>query len=92
MSTGVPNPNQGSLLHGHAQYMKGYINEAIGQISGSESRKDSGKTEMREGIDELKVSSSFLITAYRGMQTNGPRGDIDVWTDCKLGEKGTDVE
>jgi len=66
MSTGVPNPpspSTPSLLRAHAHYMKGYLDSSIGHLSGSESWKGSGETEMREGLDELKVCPASIFPA-----------------------------
>jgi uncharacterized protein YjbJ (UPF0337 family) len=50
------NPDQpGSLLGGHAQYAKGYVEETIGNVTGSEDWKQSGKSHAQEGIDEMKA-------------------------------------
>jgi uncharacterized protein YjbJ (UPF0337 family) len=44
-----------SLLNGHAQYAKGYVEETIGNVTGSEDWKQSGKIHAAEGVDEMKV-------------------------------------
>lgn len=44
-----------SLLNGHAQYAKGYVEETIGNVTGSEEWKQSGKDHAQQGIDETKV-------------------------------------
>ena len=68
MSTGTPNPapNTGggpmkpsepkqSMIGGHAQYVKGMVNEKIGAAMGSQEWIDSGNKDMAEGRGAMKV-------------------------------------
>lgn len=51
MSTGTPNQ---SMIGGHAQWVKGMVNEKIGQATGSEEWKASGRADMMEGTGAMK--------------------------------------
>lgn len=44
------------MLSGHAQYAKGYVEETIGNVTGSKEWQDSGKNDIQAGIDGMKVS------------------------------------
>jgi uncharacterized protein YjbJ (UPF0337 family) len=55
MSSDNSNP---SMLSGHAQYAKGYVEETIGNVTGSKEWQEGGKSDTQAGIDEMKVSSS----------------------------------
>lgn len=50
-----------SLLSGHAQYAKGYVEETIGNVTGSEDWKQSGKGHAQQGIDKMKVRILLLL-------------------------------
>ena len=59
------NSNPASVLNGHAQYAKGYVEETIGNMTGSTEWQESGKNVAQAGIDELKVMRhSFLSFIY----------------------------
>jgi uncharacterized protein YjbJ (UPF0337 family) len=49
------NSNSASMLNGHAQYAKGYVEETIGNVTGSKEWEESGKSDAQAGIDEMKV-------------------------------------
>jgi uncharacterized protein YjbJ (UPF0337 family) len=54
MASNTPN-NSASMLGGHAQLAKGYVEETIGNVTGSKEWQDSGKNDSKAGIDEMKV-------------------------------------
>lgn len=57
----APNSNSdASIVGGHAQYVKGYVNETIGNVTGSKEWADSGKQDQEGGIGEMKVSLPLL--------------------------------
>ena len=71
MSTGTPNPapNSGqgplkpsepkqSMIGGHAQYVKGMVNEKIGAVTGNEAWVESGQKDMAEGRGAMKVCTT----------------------------------
>lgn len=71
MSTGTPNPGpanaggpmkptepKSSMIGGHAQYVKGMVNEKIGTATGSQEWIDSGNRDMAEGRGAMKVCIS----------------------------------
>lgn len=47
--------SQASMLGGHAQYAKGYVEETVGNVTGSKEWQQSGKEDAKAGIDEMKV-------------------------------------
>jgi uncharacterized protein YjbJ (UPF0337 family) len=47
--------NQPSMVSGHAQYAKGYVEETIGNVTGSKEWQESGKKDTQAGIGEMKV-------------------------------------
>jgi uncharacterized protein YjbJ (UPF0337 family) len=49
-----------SLVGGHAQYAKGYVEETIGNVTGSKEWQDSGKEDAQAGVDQMKVCLYFL--------------------------------
>lgn len=49
-------PEDPSLIGGHAQYVKGYVEETVGNVTGSKEWVDSGKKDTQEGIETMKVS------------------------------------
>jgi uncharacterized protein YjbJ (UPF0337 family) len=51
MSTG----KDASMLNGHAQFAKGYVEETIGNVTGSKDWQESGKADSKAGIEEMKV-------------------------------------
>jgi uncharacterized protein YjbJ (UPF0337 family) len=53
--------NQPSMVAGHAQYAKGYVEETIGNVTGSKEWQESGKKDTQAGIGEMKVYSSFTF-------------------------------
>ena len=68
MSTGTPNPAPAtgtgpmkptepkqSMIGGHAQFVKGMVNEKIGQATGSQEWMESGKSDMAEGRGAMLV-------------------------------------
>jgi uncharacterized protein YjbJ (UPF0337 family) len=44
-----------SMFNGHAQYAKGYVEETIGNVTGSKDWQESGQKDAQSGIDEMKV-------------------------------------
>lgn len=50
------NNSQPSMLGGHAQYAKGYVEETVGNVTGSKEWQASGKADAESGIAEMKVS------------------------------------
>lgn len=64
MSTGTPNPApqptepKQSMIGGHAQYVKGMVNEKIGAATGSQEWVESGQKDMTEGRGAMKVCIS----------------------------------
>lgn len=46
---------QPSMIGGHAQYAKGYVEETVGNVTGSKEWIDSGKKDAQEGIETMKV-------------------------------------
>ncbi|KAI6709620.1 hypothetical protein B2J93_9269 [Marssonina coronariae] len=46
-----------SMLTGHAQYAKGYVEETIGNLTGSAVWQESGKKDAEAGIGEMKAAS-----------------------------------
>jgi uncharacterized protein YjbJ (UPF0337 family) len=44
-----------SMLSGHAQYTKGYVEETVGNVTGSEAWQKSGQQDAKAGIDEMRV-------------------------------------
>jgi hypothetical protein len=57
-----PSSNEPSMIGGHAQYAKGYVESTIGNVTGSADWKQSGEKDMQGGIGEMKVR----ILATRG--------------------------
>jgi uncharacterized protein YjbJ (UPF0337 family) len=51
----APNSEQPSMLAGHAQYVKGYVAETIGSVTGSKEWTESGKQDEQAGIATMKV-------------------------------------
>ncbi|CZR64584.1 uncharacterized protein PAC_14482 [Phialocephala subalpina] len=51
------NSNQASMLGGRAQYAKGYVEETIGNATGSKEWQQSGKKDTQEGISEMKAAN-----------------------------------
>lgn len=49
-------PEDSSLIGGHAQYVKGYVEETVGNVTGSKEWVDSGKKDTQAGIETMKVS------------------------------------
>lgn len=50
-----PTDPKNSMIGGHAQYVKGMVNEKIGAAMGSEEWIQSGKADMNEGKVAMKV-------------------------------------
>jgi hypothetical protein len=50
-----PSSNEPSMIGGHAQYAKGYVESTIGNVTGSADWKQSGEKDMQGGIGEMKV-------------------------------------
>ncbi|KAK0119477.1 hypothetical protein ONS95_010924 [Cadophora gregata] len=51
------NNNQASMLAGHAQYAKGYVEETVGNLTGSKEWQESGKKDAEAGIGEMKAAN-----------------------------------
>ncbi|PBP23521.1 mismatched base pair and cruciform DNA recognition protein [Diplocarpon rosae] len=45
-----------SMLAGHAQYAKGYVEETVGNLTGSAAWQESGKKDTEAGIEEMKAA------------------------------------
>ncbi|KAI9053123.1 hypothetical protein LZ554_003390 [Drepanopeziza brunnea f. sp. 'monogermtubi'] len=52
------NSNAASMLSGHAQYAKGYVEETVGNLTGSKEWQDSGKKDAAAGIEEMKAANA----------------------------------
>ncbi|KAH6722832.1 hypothetical protein DL95DRAFT_301979 [Leptodontidium sp. 2 PMI_412] len=57
MSAPNPNDKQASMLAGHAQYAKGYVEETVGNLTGSKDWQESGKKDAEAGIGEMKAAN-----------------------------------
>jgi uncharacterized protein YjbJ (UPF0337 family) len=51
------NNNHASLIGGHAQYMKGAVEETIGNITGSQAWIDSGVHDKQEATEEMRAAN-----------------------------------
>ncbi|CZT11171.1 uncharacterized protein RCO7_09906 [Rhynchosporium graminicola] len=49
--------NAPSIISGHAQYAKGYVEETIGNVTGSKEWQESGKKDAEAGIGEMKAAN-----------------------------------
>lgn len=49
--------NKGSLIGGHAQYVKGAVEETIGNLTGSQSWKDAGVHDKQEAVETMKSAN-----------------------------------
>jgi uncharacterized protein YjbJ (UPF0337 family) len=49
--------NNASLIGGHAQYVKGAVEETIGNITGSEAWKDSGVQDKQEAVEKMRAAN-----------------------------------
>lgn len=57
----LKDPNeQPSMIGGHAQYVKGYVEETVGNVTGSKEWVDSGKKDAQAGIETMKVCSFHI--------------------------------
>jgi hypothetical protein len=56
------------MLNGHAQYAKGYVEETIGNVTGSKEWQEGGKSDTQAGIDEMKVRLHSLTSQDEGSQ------------------------
>ncbi|PQE10153.1 csbD-like domain-containing protein [Rutstroemia sp. NJR-2017a WRK4] len=54
----APNSEQPSMLAGHAQYVKGYVAETIGSVTGSKEWTESGKQNEQAGIATMKAANA----------------------------------
>ncbi|KAF2722727.1 hypothetical protein K431DRAFT_221497 [Polychaeton citri CBS 116435] len=63
MSSDSSNP---SLIGGHAQFVKGAAEGAVGSVTGSEAWKDSASTDKQEGVDAMKAASEARDSANSG--------------------------
>merc|ERR1711964_133578 len=57
MSAPNSNNNQASMIGGHAQYAKGYVEESVGNLTGSKEWQESGKKDAEAGIGEMKAAN-----------------------------------
>ncbi|KAL3420013.1 hypothetical protein PVAG01_08512 [Phlyctema vagabunda] len=55
-STSTNNNNNPSLIGGHAQFAKGYVEEALGNATGSREWQESGKADSAQGIQAMKAA------------------------------------
>lgn len=71
--------NNPSIISGHAQYVKGYAAETIGNVTGNKEWQESGKQDAKAGIDEMKVRSSLpsfpLLSSLRSHPTEETRSE-----------------
>jgi uncharacterized protein YjbJ (UPF0337 family) len=51
----MPSNANPSMFNGHAQYAKGYVEETIGNVTGSKDWQESGQKDSQSGVDEMKV-------------------------------------
>jgi uncharacterized protein YjbJ (UPF0337 family) len=49
--------NNASLIGGHAQYVKGAVEETIGNVTGSQTWKDSGAHDKQEAVDKMRAAN-----------------------------------
>ncbi|CAF1080061.1 unnamed protein product [Rotaria sp. Silwood1] len=49
--------NNASLLGGHAQYVKGAVEETIGNVTGSQAWKDSGAHDKQEATEKMRTAN-----------------------------------
>ncbi|CAF1459251.1 unnamed protein product [Rotaria sordida] len=49
--------NKSSILGGHAQYVKGAVEETIGNVTGSQAWKDSGAHDKQEAAEKLRAAN-----------------------------------
>lgn len=49
--------NNASLIGGHAQYAKGAVEEAIGNVTGSQNWKDSGAHDKQEATEKMRAAN-----------------------------------
>ncbi|CAF3107033.1 unnamed protein product [Rotaria sp. Silwood2] len=49
--------NNASFLGGHAQYVKGAVEETIGSITGSQAWKDSGAHDKQEATEKMRAAN-----------------------------------
>jgi uncharacterized protein YjbJ (UPF0337 family) len=58
-NTETPHPtsNGPSMIGGHAQYAKGYVESTIGNVTGNADWKESGEKDMQGGIGEMRVQT-----------------------------------
>ncbi|EHL00130.1 hypothetical protein GLAREA_10634 [Glarea lozoyensis ATCC 20868] len=52
-----PSSNEPSMIGGHAQYAKGYVESTIGSVTGNADWKQSGEKDMQGGIGEMKKAN-----------------------------------
>ncbi|KAK5123056.1 hypothetical protein LTR85_003252 [Meristemomyces frigidus] len=83
MSSDQSNP---SLIGGHAQYVKGAAEAAIGSVTGSEPWKSSAETDKTAGIDAMKQAS-----ANRDPQKDG-YGKVEAMAGKVTGCEGMEKE
>jgi len=55
------NSNTQGLLSAHVTYVKGRIESAIGDISGSEAWKHAGEVDTQQGVDAMKVHPTLSL-------------------------------
>jgi uncharacterized protein YjbJ (UPF0337 family) len=56
MASDQPPTKSSSIIGGHAQYAKGYVEETIGSVTGNQEWTEAGKKDEQEGIDAMRVS------------------------------------
>merc|ERR1711964_240098 len=86
MSAPNSNNNQASMIGGHAQYAKGYVEESIGNLTGSKEWQESGKKDAEAGIGEMKAANQNRTSepAASGMGAESRswqarQQDVRVW-------------
>ncbi|GAB7338933.1 hypothetical protein MBLNU457_5611t1 [Dothideomycetes sp. NU457] len=82
------NEQQPSLIGGHAQYVKGAVEGAIGSVTGAQAWTDSASTDKSAGIDAMKAASE-----QRGQQTQNPTfGKVEQMAGSLTGCEGMEQE
>ncbi len=49
--------NNASLIGGHAQYVKGAVEETIGNVTGSQAWKESGAHDKQEAVEKMRAAN-----------------------------------
>jgi uncharacterized protein YjbJ (UPF0337 family) len=57
VSAKMTDNNNPSLIGGHAQYVKGAVEETIGNVTGSQAWKDSGAHDKQEAVEKMRAAN-----------------------------------